>query len=149
MRDLLPRFFTSYGPRQRPDLSIHKFAREILAGRPIPVFGDGSFERDFTYVDDTVDGIVRALDSARSFHIYNLGRGKPVSMNETIAELERACGRRAVRQTLPPQAGNVPRTWASIERARAELGYDPKVDLDLGLARFVRWLGEEGECASS
>jgi len=143
------RFFTVYGPRQRPDLSIHKFARQILAGLPIAVYGDGSVERDFTYVDDTVDGIVRALDRASHYHIYNLGRGKPVTMNETIAALELACGRRAKRQTLPPQAGNVPRTWASIERARAQLGYEPRIDLGLGLARFVRWLREEGECASS
>jgi len=143
------RFFTVYGPRQRPDLSIHKFARRILDGKPIPVFGDGSFERDFTYVGDTVDGIVRALDRIAAYRIYNLGRGKPVTMNETIAALERACGRSAERQTLPAQAGNVPRTWASIERARAELGYDPKVDLDVGLANFVRWLREEDACASS
>jgi UDP-glucuronate 4-epimerase len=143
------RFFTVYGPRQRPDLAIHKFARLILAGSPIPVFGDGSVERDFTYVGDTVDGILRALDRASGYQIYNLGRGKPVTLNETIAALERACGRRAQRQTLPSQAGNVPRTWASIEHARAQLGYDPKVDLDLGLERFVRWLREEGDCASS
>ena len=143
------RFFTVYGPRQRPDLSIHKFARCIAANRPIPLMGDGSAERDFTYVGDTVDGVIRALDRARDFRIYNLGRGKPVTMNETVAALERALGRKAVRETLPPMAGNVPRTWASIERARAELGYDPKVDLEQGLAEFARWLREEGECAFS
>jgi UDP-glucuronate 4-epimerase len=143
------RFFTVYGPRQRPDLSIHKFARCIAADEPIPLMGDGSAERDFTYVADTVDGVVRALDRARDFRIYNLGRGKPVTMNETIAALERALGRKARRQQLPPMPGNVPRTWASIERARAELGYEPKVDLDHGLAEFARWLREEGECAFS
>lgn len=143
------RFFTVYGPRQRPDLSIHKFARCIAADQPIPLMGDGSAERDFTFVGDTVDGVIRALDRTRDFRIYNLGRGKPVTMNDTIAALERALGRKARRQVLPPMAGNVPRTWASIERARAELGYDPKVDLDVGLAEFARWLREEGECAFS
>jgi UDP-glucuronate 4-epimerase len=143
------RFFTVYGPRQRPDLSIHKFARCMAAGQPIPLMGDGSAERDFTSVGDTVDGVVRALDRARDFRIYNLGRGKPVTMNDTIAALERALGRKAKRQELPPMAGNVPRTWASIARARAELGYDPKVDLDAGLAEFARWLREEGECEFS
>ena len=143
------RFFTVYGPRQRPDLSIHTFARRILDGKPIPLFGDGSVERDFTYVSDTVDGIVRALDRARGFEIYNLGRGKPVTMNETIAALERACGRRAERQILPAQAGNVPRTWASIARASADLGYAPTIDLDEGITRFVTWLREEDACASS
>jgi UDP-glucuronate 4-epimerase len=143
------RFFTVYGPRQRPDLAIHKFARCMAADRPIPLMGDGSAERDFTFVADTVDGVVRALDRASGFRIYNLGRGKPVTMNETVAALERALGRKAVRQELPPMAGNVPRTWASIERARAELAYEPKVDLDEGLAAFARWLREEGECAFS
>ena len=143
------RFFTVYGPRQRPDLSIHKFARLILAGKPISLFGDGSVERDWTFVGDTVDGVIRALDRARGYHLYNLGRGKPVTMNETIAALERACGRRAERQTLPAQPGDMPRTWASIDRARAELGYDPKVDLDQGLAEFVGWLRAEDACASS
>ncbi len=143
------RFFTVYGPRQRPDLAIHAFARRILDGRPIPLFGDGSVERDFTYVGDTVDGVVRALDRARGFEIYNLGRGKPVTMNDTIAALERACGRSAEREILPAQAGNVPRTWASIARASADLGYRPTVDLEQGIARFVDWLREEDACASS
>jgi len=137
------RFFNAYGPRMRPDLAIHKFAKLMLEDRPIPVYGDGSAERDFTYVAETVDGIVRALDRARSYHIYNLGRGKPVTVNDIIAALERALGRRARRETLPPQPGDLPRTWASIARARAELGYQPRVDLDDGVDAFVRWLREE------
>ena len=108
------RFFNAYGPRMRPDLAIHKFAVLMLADQPIPVFGDGSFERDFTFVSDTVDGIVRALDRAQAFHVYNLGRGKPVTVNEIIASLERVLGRRARRQTLPPTAG----------RSAANLGLD-------------------------
>lgn len=137
------RFFNAYGPRMRPDLAIHKFAVLMLADRPIPVFGDGSAERDFTFVLETVDGIARAFDRARSYHVYNLGRGKPVTVNDIIAALERALGRRARREALPPQPGDLPRTWASIARARAELGYEPKIDLDEGVAAFVRWLREE------
>ena len=141
------RFFNAYGPRMRPDLAIHKFAVLMLAGRRIPVYGDGSFERDFTFVGDTVDGIVRALDRARGYSIYNLGRGKPVTVNDIIAALERVLGVRAEREVLPEQPGDIPRTWASIARARAELGYAPAVDLDEGVARFVAWLREDANCA--
>ncbi len=143
------RFFTAYGPRQRPDLAIHKFARLALAGKPIPVFGDGSSERDFTFVSDLVDGILRALDRAEGFRIYNLGSGGAVTLNETIAALERALEIPVKRRVLPLQTGDLPRTWAAIELARAELGYEPRVDLAEGLRHFVRWLREEGGCASS
>ncbi len=138
------RFFTAYGPRQRPDLAIHKFARLIQQGKPIPIYGDGSAERDFTFVSDLVDGIVRATDRAEGFKIYNLGRGEPVTLNETIAKLESALGLPVERNLQPPVNGDVPRTWASIDRARDELGYKPRVSLDEGISRFVRWLGEEG-----
>lgn len=142
------RIFTAYGPRQRPDLAIHKFARLMLAERPIPVFGDGSAERDFTFVGDLVDGITRAMDRVSGFQIYNLGGAKPVTLNQTIACLERALGRQAKRETLPVQAGDVPRTWASIELAREELGYQPRVEFEEGIQAFVSWLREEGGCAS-
>jgi UDP-glucuronate 4-epimerase len=142
------RFFTVYGPRQRPDLAIHKFALLALAGRPIPVYGDGSAERDFTYVSDIVDGVTRALDRAAGYHIYNLGRGSPVTLAETIAALERALGVPIRREALPEQPGDVPRTWASIALAQRELGYQPRVDLDAGLEAFVRWLRQEGACGS-
>ncbi len=143
------RFFTAYGPRQRPDLAFHRFARRALAGEAIPVFGDGSSERDFTFVSDLVDGILRALDRAEGFHVYNLGRGAPVTLNEAIAALERALGIPLKREVHPLQAGDVPRTWAAIDLARAELGYEPCVDLDRGLRDFVCWLREEVECDSS
>jgi UDP-glucuronate 4-epimerase len=144
------RFFTVYGPRQRPDLAIHKFARLALAGRAIPVYGDGSAERDFTYVSDIVDGVVRALDRCSGYAIYNLGRGKPVTLADTIGALESALGVAIERETLPLQNGDVPRTWAAIERANAELGYEPRVELDDGIAAFVRWLRkEEGTCEPS
>jgi UDP-glucuronate 4-epimerase len=112
------RIFTAYGPRQRPDLAIHRFARLMLEGAEIPVFGDGSAERDFTFVGDLADGIVRALDRPDGFRTYNLGRGEPATVNETIATLERVLAVPARRRTLPPQEGDVPRTWASIDRAR-------------------------------
>ncbi len=142
------RIFTAYGPRQRPDLAIHKFARLMLEGRPLPVFGDGSAERDFTFVADLVEGILKALDRAGGFHVYNLGRGKPVTVNEVISILERELGMFAKRETLPPQPGDAPRTWASIERARRELGYEPRVELEDGVRAFVAWLRGEGACAS-
>ena len=142
------RIFTAFGPRQRPDLAIHKFARLMLEQKPLPIFGDGTAERDFTYVSDVVDGFVRALDRVDGFHIYNLGRGAPVTVNETIDLLERELGVAAVREYLPPQVGDAPRTWASIDRARHELGYEPKVSYEEGIREFVAWLRQEGGCES-
>jgi UDP-glucuronate 4-epimerase len=138
------RFFTVYGPRQRPDLAIHKFARLALEGKPVPVFGDGSSERDFTYVSDITDGVLRALDRCSGYAIYNLGRGQPVTVRDTIDALEQALGVPVQRAHQPEQPGDVPRTWASIERARAELGYEPHVELRAGMASFVAWLRKEG-----
>jgi UDP-glucuronate 4-epimerase len=137
------RIFTAFGPRQRPDLAIHRFARRMLDGEEIPVYGDGSVERDFTFVGDLVDGLLRALDRIEGFRIYNLGRGEPVTLNETIATLERVLGVAARRSTLPTQTGDVPRTWASIERARRELGYAPHTSLEEGIRAFAAWLREE------
>jgi UDP-glucuronate 4-epimerase len=134
------RFFTVYGPRQRPDLAIHKFAGLIEAGAPVPVFGDGSMSRDFTYIDDIVAGTLAALDRCAGFHLYNLGESSPVSVNDLLAALERALGRQAVRRQLPLQPGDVDRTYADVSRAREELGYRPSTDLTTGLARFVAWL---------
>lgn len=134
------RLFTVYGPRQRPDLAIHKFARLMEAGRPIPVFGDGTMMRDFTYVDDIVDGVLRAVDRCDGFHVYNLGESKPVSVNELVAALETALGKKAIIDHKPPQPGDVARTFADISRAREELGYEPGTELADGLARFVAWL---------
>ena len=143
------RIFTAFGPRQRPDLAIHKFARRMIEGEELPVFGDGTVERDFTFVRDLVDGIIRALDRAGGVRIYNLGRGEPVTLNETIATLERVLGIPARRKTLPDDTANLPRTWASIDRAREELGYEPKTGLEEGIREFIDWLREEGVCGSS
>jgi UDP-glucuronate 4-epimerase len=134
------RFFTVYGPRQRPDLAIHKFARLIERGEPIPVYGDGSAMRDFTYIDDVVDGTVAAIDKCAGFNIYNLGESQPVEVNELIAEIEHALARKAVRQYLPPQAGDVERTYADVTRAGRDLAYHPGTNLRSGLASFVEWL---------
>jgi UDP-glucuronate 4-epimerase len=138
------RLFTAYGPRQRPDLAIHKFARLIEAGRPIPVFGDGSTSRDYTYVADIVDGVLRAVDRCSGYRLYNLGESRPVSLSDLIKSIERALGRSAVVDRRPMQPGDVNRTYADIGRATAELGYDPKTDIDTGLAHFVTWLRGEG-----
>jgi UDP-glucuronate 4-epimerase len=140
------RFFTVYGPRQRPDLAIHKFTALIEDGATVPIFGDGSSARDYTYVDDIVAGVLAALDykfgertGTAAFEIFNLGNSSPVRIDELVAAIERATGRTAARRSLPMQVGDVPITWADISRAERELGYKPKVGLDEGLKRFVEW----------
>lgn len=134
------RIFTAYGPRQRPDLAIRKFAERMRRGEPIPVFGDGSSLRDFTFVDDLVDGLVRALDADLGFRILNLGAGRPLVLRDVIATLERTLGVQARIEYLPRQTGDVTRTWADIGAAREALGYDPATSLEEGMARFVAWL---------
>ena len=134
------RFFTVYGPRQRPDLAIHKFARLIEAGQPIPVYGDGSMMRDFTYIDDIIDGTVAAIDRCAGFNIYNLGESQPISVSDLIAEIENALGKKAVREHLPLQPGDVERTYADVAKAGRDLGYHPKTDIRTGLANFAEWL---------
>ena len=135
------RFFTVYGPRQRPDLAIHKFARAMLRGEAIPFYGDGTTRRDYTFVGDTVRGIQAAMGwSAAPFGVFNLGNDRTVSLDELIATLEQALGVRAVLRRLPEQAGDVPQTWASIVRARRELQYEPAVGFADGIGRFAAWL---------
>lgn len=136
------RFFTAYGPRQRPDLAIRKFAERMLLAEAIPIFGDGSALRDFTYIDDVVDGVVRSLDRDCGFAIFNLGAGRKVSVLEVVKLLERALELPARLDWLPAQTGDVSRTWADIGHARALLGYDPQTSFEEGIRRFVRWLLE-------
>ena len=134
------RFFTVYGPRQRPDLAIHKFTKLILRGEPIPVFGDGATSRDYTYVDDTVQGIVAAARyDASPYEVINLGNNATVSLAELVATIEAVTGRRATLERLPEQPGDVPRTWASVEKATRLLGYAPRVKIREGIERFVAW----------
>ncbi len=137
------RFFTVYGPRQRPDLAIHKFARLIEDGKPIPVYGDGTMMRDFTYIDDILNGIVAAMERCTGYEIYNLGESQPIALSELIAELEHALGKKAVRQQLPLQPGDVNRTYADVAKAESRLGYRPSTDIRTGLARFVDWFRQE------
>lgn len=135
------RFFTVYGPRQRPDLAIHKFARRMLDGKPIPVFGDGSTRRDYTFVDDTVAGIRAAMDYERSlFEVINLGNNQTVSLAEMIAALQGALGVEPAIERQPEQPGDVPQTWADVAKARELLGYDPRTPFAEGLRRFAEWL---------
>ncbi|MBM4359270.1 MAG: NAD-dependent epimerase/dehydratase family protein, partial [Deltaproteobacteria bacterium] len=138
------RFFTVYGPRQRPEMAVHKFARAIDAGEPITVYGDGQSSRDYTYIDDILDGTLGAIDRApEGCRIYNLGGTNPVTLEDLVRAVGEALGKVPVVRREPHQPGDVLRTWADVERARAELGYDPKVPLRDGLARFARWLRGE------
>ena len=133
------RLFTVYGPRQRPDLAIYKFTRLISEGQPIPVFGDGSTSRDYTYIDDIIAGVTSALERCDRYRIYNLGGSSPVTLGQLIETIERVLGRKAVIDRKPAQAGNVERTYADVSRARAELGYEPRTPIEAGVRRFVEW----------
>lgn len=133
------RFFTVYGPRQRPEMGIHKFTRKIINEEPIEVYGDGESSRDYTYIDDIVAGVLASLDRPQDFAVYNLGNSSPTKLTELIETIEEAAGRKAIRKYLPDQPGDVPITYADITLARRELGFDPKVDLKTGIERFVQW----------
>ena len=140
VRTVCLRFFTVYGARQRPDLAIHKFARLISAGEPIPVFGDGTTRRDYTYVDDIIAGVRAAMDyGGAPFEVFNLGESRTVSLSELIGLLERELGRKAVIDRQPPQPGDVPQTFADVSKARRLLGYDPRTQIEEGIRRFVEW----------
>ncbi|RYY61620.1 MAG: NAD-dependent epimerase/dehydratase family protein [Chitinophagaceae bacterium] len=135
------RFFTVYGPGQRPDLAIHKFFRSIMDGQPIPVYGDGSTSRDYTYVDDIVSGIISAVNYDQSFYeIINIGNHHVVSLQELITAVEETCGKKAIIDRQPEQPGDVPATYADISKAKRLLGYSPSTKLKDGLAAFYLWL---------
>ena len=143
VRTVALRFFTVYGARQRPDLAIHKFARLISEGRPIPVFGDGTTRRDYTYIDDIISGVRAAIDYEGSAHeVVNLGESRTVELRELIALLEKELGRVAVTDRQPTQPGDVPRTFADITKARRLLGYDPQTQIEEGIRKFVGWFKE-------
>jgi UDP-glucuronate 4-epimerase len=142
------RFFTVYGPRQRPDLAIYKFAKLIRAGKPIPVFGDGSAARDYTFVTDTVAGVVACTKKEIGYDIFNLGESQTISLSRMIELLEKALGKKAVIDRQPLQPGDVPLTFANISKARAQLGYNPQVPFERGIELFAEWfLKEEGGAA--
>jgi len=133
------RLFTVYGPRCRPDLAVAKFTRLIDAGKPIPVFGDGSSQRDYTYIDDILDGIIAAVERCRGYRIYNLGESEPIRLSDMIDTISRALGKPAKCEHLPPQPGDVIRTFADITRAQAELDYRPKTPFSQGIENYIKW----------
>ncbi len=140
LRVVCLRFFTVYGARQRPDLAIHKFARLISQGQPIPIFGDGSTQRDYTYIDDIIAGVVAAMKYDRSqFEVINLGESQTVELRRLVELLERALGKRAIIDHQALQPGDLPVTFADIRKARRLLGYEPKTQIEDGIESFVEW----------
>ncbi len=135
------RYFTVYGPAGRPDMSIFKFMKLIYEGKEITIYGDGNQERDFTYVDDVVEGTVRALD-LKGFQIINLGSDKPVKLNRVISLIEKYLGKEAKKIYSPPHPADVPRTWAKIDLAKELLGWEPKVNIEEGIRRTAEWFKE-------
>lgn len=143
MRSICLRFFTVYGPRQRPDLAIHKFARLISEGKPIPVFGDGTTRRDYTFIEDIMDGVRAAIDYTGSeYEVINLGESRTVELRELISLLEKELGATANIDRQPLQPGDVPQTFADITKARRLLGYNPQTQIEEGIHRFVEWFRE-------
>jgi UDP-glucuronate 4-epimerase len=140
IRFIALRFFTVYGPGQRPDLAIHKFTKNIIAGKPIAMFGDGSTSRDYTYVDDTVQGIIGSIHYDKTgFEILNLGNRYTITLKELIEGIEKVTGKKAIINHQPDQPGDVPKTYADIAKAKALLGYDPKTQIHDGLKKFYDW----------
>jgi len=148
LRIVCLRFFTVYGARQRPDLAIHKFAKLISAGKPIPVFGDGTTRRDYTYIDDIIAGVRAAIDYHQSkYEVINLGESRTVELRELISLLEDALGHRAEIDWQPSQPGDVPQTFADITKARRLLGYNPQTQIEEGIKRFVEWFRDRTRTA--
>ena len=149
MRIICLRFFTVYGARQRADLAIHKFAKLISAGAPVPIFGDGTTRRDYTYVDDIISGVRAAIDYDQSnYEVINLGESRTVELRELISLLENALGKRAEIDRQPTQPGDVPQTFADITKARRLLGYNPQTQIEEGVEKFVEWFRENAASAA-
>ncbi|MFV0338015.1 MAG: SDR family NAD(P)-dependent oxidoreductase [Chthoniobacterales bacterium] len=140
MRTVCLRFFTVYGPSQRPDLAIYKFTNMIDQGQPIPKFGDGNTRRDYTYVDDIVDGIIGAISYRdKKFDIFNLGESETTTLNALIEQIEKALGKKALIEQLPEQPGDMPRTCADITKAHHLIGYNPQTKISQGIPKFIEW----------
>ena len=137
------RIFTAYGPRQRPEMAIHKFTQLVDRGEIIPMYGDGSSRRDYTYIDDLIGGIQAVIQRHRGFEVYNLGESKTTSLKELIGLIEEALGKKAKVEPLEPQPGDVSITYADITKAKRMLGYQPKVNMEEGIKRFVEWYKRE------
>jgi len=133
------RFFTVFGPRQRPDLAIHKFTRLIDKGDPIPFYGDGTTSRDYTFIDDIVNGIGCSINHLGGYRIYNLGESTVINLKTLVRVIENQIGKKAILNQLPMQQGDVTATYADISKAKKELGYDPKYDFETGIKEFVKW----------
>lgn len=133
------RFFTVFGPRQRPDLAIHKFTRLIDEGRPIPFYGDGSTSRDYTYIDDIVQGINCAVNHLNGYQIFNLGESNVITLNQLVQTIEISLNKKAILNKQPMQPGDVSKTYADISKAKLEIGYSPKFDFETGIIEFVKW----------
>ena len=143
IRFIALRFFTVYGPGQRPDLAIHKFTKAILGNKPVGMYGDGTTSRDYTYVDDTVQGIISAMKYDKTnFEIINLGNSYSVSLKELINSIEKVTGKKATIEQLPDQPGDVPKTFADISKAKKLLGYAPATTLHDGLEKFYKWFSQ-------
>jgi UDP-glucuronate 4-epimerase len=133
------RIFTAYGPRQRPEMAIHKFTRLIDRGEKISIYGDGSSRRDYTYIDDLIEGMLAVIHHNRGFEIYNLGESQTTSLKELIGLIEEALGKKANVEMVELQPGDVSITYANITKAKQRLGYHPKIDIKEGIKRFVKW----------
>jgi UDP-glucuronate 4-epimerase len=137
------RFFTVYGPRQRPDLAIRKFTEAISSGKPIDLFGDGTTRRDYTYIDDILQGVLACLDRSFGYEVVNLGESRTVELRELVSLIEKALGKKAQIRQLPTQPGDVPITYADISKAQRLLGYQPKVAIESGITKFVEWYRQQ------
>jgi len=137
------RFFTAYGPRQRPEMAIHKFTRKLFKGEPFEVFGEGKLERDFTYIDDIVHGITLSLNKMYKFEIFNLGRGKKIDLNHVIKLLQDYSGKKGKILYKPVPKGDVPLTYADISKAQKMLGYHPSTNIEDGIREFMIWFKEK------
>lgn len=144
------RFFTVYGPRQRPDLAIHQFFRKIVAGTPIQQFGDGGTRRDYTFVQDIISGVRGAIDRHQGgpFEIYNLGNSDTIMLRDLIAAIEEEVGKKAIIELKPEQPGDVPQTFADVSKAGAHFGYRPTTSIREGLKRFHDWIRQGDEVAN-
>ncbi len=136
------RFFTVYGPRQRPEMAIHQFVRRIDCGAPVTLYGDGSTRRDYTYVTDILDGILKSLRNVRGYEVLNLGESRTTTLKELVEIIERAVGKKAVIDWQSMQPGDVQQTYADITKARSLVGYDPRVGMEEGIRKFVAWFGQ-------
>ena len=133
------RYFTAYGPRQRPEMAIHKFTRLIEGNERVPMYGNGQSMRDYTYIDDIIDGTMGAIYGNKGYEIYNLGESRTSRLSDLIRMLEEALGKKAIIEGLPEQRGDMPITYANIEKARRKLGYAPRVSMEEGIGQFVKW----------